>query len=62
MKRDVYEVHVSEDNADTLIVSRALEFSLHGNVIVHSDVIVLLTYHWKETIGKHHDETNMENL
>ena len=54
MKANAQVVHKSPEDADTMIVSCALQFATQGNDVVvvanDTDILVLLIYHWNPSM------------
>ena len=54
LKANAQVIHNSPEDADTMIVSCALQFATHGNDIIvvadGTDILVLLIYHWNPSM------------
>ena len=55
LRLDGYVVHTADGDADTMIVTCALQYASQGsdvNVVADdTDVLVLLMYHWKQNMA-----------
>ena len=55
LKANAEVVHKSPEDADTMIVSCALQFATQGNDVIvvanDTDILVLLIYHWNPSMA-----------